>query len=258
MDYKTIAVEMKGPVGILYLNRPEALNALSPQMHDDLIHYLNVAAKDENLRVLILTGKDRAFSAGGDLNMFKAAYEAFRETGETFNFGTVDLPRALIDFPKPMIAAVNGLAVGFGLTGTLPCDIRLASDQAQFCCAFVRIGVTPEFGSSFFLPRLIGYGKAAELAFTARMFDAREAERIGLVDRVVEHDRLMEEAENLARSICQWPAEALRMTKRILRHGMCSTLDQVLEYESLVFQSCAHTREHYDAVCRTLQEIKGQ
>lgn len=257
MDYKTLAVETKGAIGILYLNRPEVLNALSHQMRDDLVHFFSWAAKEENLRVLILSGKGRAFSAGGDLTMFKAAHEAHRRTGEPTGFGDIHLPKALVDFPKPMIAAINGSAVGFGLTVTLPCDIRIASDQARFSCAFVRIGVTPEFGSSYFLPRLIGYGKAAELAFTARTFDAREAERIGLVDRVVEDGKLMEEAENLARTICQWPPDAVRKTKRLLRHGMQSTLDQVLPYEGLVFQDCTHTVAHYEAVCEVLRQIKS-
>jgi 2-(1,2-epoxy-1,2-dihydrophenyl)acetyl-CoA isomerase len=256
MDYKTLAVEIKGPVCILSLNRPETLNALCPEMRDDLMHFFDWAARDEDLRVLILTGKGRAFSAGGDLNMFKAAHENHRKTGQRTGFSEVPLQRAIVDFPKPMIAAVNGLAIGFGLTVTLPCDIRIASDQAQFSCAFVRIGVTPEFGSSYFLPRLIGYGKAAELAFTARMFDAREAERLGLVDRVVEQGRLLEEAEELARTICQWPADAVRMTKRVLRHGMQSTLDQTLLYEAMVFQDCTHSSEHYDAVCGVLKQIR--
>ncbi len=256
MDYETIAVEVKNGIGILSLNRPEVLNALSDRMRDDLVHFFDWAAGDEDIQVLILTGKGRAFSAGGDLEMFKSAYESYRATGKGREFGRVNLPRALIDFPKPMIAAINGLAVGFGLTVTLPCDIRIASDQARFSCAFVRIGVTPEFGSSYFLPRLVGYGKAAELAFSARMFDALEAERMGLVDRVVEDRLLMEEAESLARTICQWPPEAVRMAKQVLRHGMQSTLDQVLTYEGLAFQSCTQTKAHYDAVCKTLQQIK--
>lgn len=257
MEYQTLAVEMKGPIAVLYLNRPEVLNALSRQMSDDLLHFFRWAAEDKDLRVVILTGRGRAFSAGGDLNMFKTAHEKHRKTGEPTGFSEVNLQRALVDFPKPLIAAINGLAVGFGLTVTLPCDIRIASDQARFSCAFVRIGVTPEFGSSYFLPRLIGYSKAAELAFTARMFDAAEAERLGVVDRVVEAGRLLEEAENLARTICQWPPDAVRMTKRVLRHGMQSTLDQVLPYEAMVFQDCTHSVSHYDAVCEVLRQIQS-
>jgi 2-(1,2-epoxy-1,2-dihydrophenyl)acetyl-CoA isomerase len=256
MGYKTISVETKGSVGILSLNRPEVLNALSDEMRDDLIHFMRRAAEDDRLRVLIMTGKGRAFSAGGDLNMFKSAYERYRQEGQDSGFGGIDLPKVFTDFPKPLIAAVNGAAVGFGLTVTLTCDIRLASTDATFSCAFVRVGVTPEFGSSYFLPRLIGYGKAAELAFTAKMFDAEEAARIGLVNRIVEPGLLLPEAEALAKEIAGMPPEAVQMTKRVLRHGSHSTLEQVLPYESLVFHHCSKTKEHYEAVCGILDRIK--
>jgi 2-(1,2-epoxy-1,2-dihydrophenyl)acetyl-CoA isomerase len=258
MDYETIAFEKKERIGILYLNRPEVLNALSPRMREELAHCLAHAARDEELRVLILTGKGRGFSAGADLNMFKDTYEAFRSGDEPQGFGDINLPKAFIDFPKPIIAAINGPAVGFGLTVTLTCDIRIASEKARFSCAFVRVGVTPEFGSSYFLTRLLGYGKAAELAFTARTIDAQEAAQIGLVNRVVGHDTLLPECEEMARNISQMPAGAIRMTKQILRHGYHSTLEQALPYEALVFQHQTRTGEHYEAVCRILEQLKSR
>jgi 2-(1,2-epoxy-1,2-dihydrophenyl)acetyl-CoA isomerase len=258
MDYTTIAFEKKERIGILYLNRPEVLNALSPRMREELTHCLDHAANDEDLRVLILTGKGRGFCAGADLNMFKDAYERLRSGDEHQGFGDIDLPKAFIDFPKPLIAAINGPAVGFGLTVTLTCDIRIASEKAKFGCAFVRVGVTPEFGSSYFLPRLLGYGKAAELAFTARTIDAQEAAQIGLVNRVVSHESLLSECEEMARAISEMPVGAIRMTKQILRHGHHSTLEQALPYEGLVFQHQTRTREHYDAVCRILEQLKSR
>jgi len=258
MDYTTIAFEKKERIGILYLNRPEVLNALSPRMREELVHCLDHAANDEDLRVLILTGKGRGFCAGADLNMFKDAYERFRAGDEHQGFGDIDLPKAFVDFPKPLIAAINGPAVGFGLTVTLTCDIRIASEKAKFSCAFVRVGVTPEFGSSYFLPRLLGYGKAAELAFTARTIDAKEAAQIGLVNRVVSHEGLLPECEEMARAVSEMPAGAIRMTKQILRHGHHSTIEQALPYEGLVFQHQTRTREHYDAVCRILEQLKSR
>lgn len=257
MDYQTISYEEKEKIGFLRLNRPEVLNALSHEMRRELIHLMGRAARNDNLRVLVLSGNGRAFCAGADLNMFKTIYETYRQEGQSAEFGKVDLPRAFIDFPKPIIAAVNGPAVGFGLTLSLSCDIRIASERAKFNCAFVRVGVTPEFGSSYFLPRLIGYGKAAELAFTARTIDAEEALRIGLVNRVVDHRDLMGETERMAAQISEMPAQAIEMTKRILRHGYHSPLEQVLPYESLVFQECTRTKEHYEAVCQILEQIKG-
>src|SRR4030042_176706 len=198
MDYKTISSERKGAVGILYLNRPKVLNALSHEMQGELLHFMREAKDDDSLRVLILTGKGRAFSAGGDLNMFKQAYEAYQREGSDSGWGGPPLPRAFIDFPKPFIAAINGAAFGFGLTVSLLCDIRIAAENALFSCAFARIGVTPEFGSSYFLPKVVGYARAAELAFTAKDIDDQEAYRIGLGKRVVPPGGPMTVSERMA------------------------------------------------------------
>ncbi|OGP86283.1 MAG: hypothetical protein A2Z08_04235 [Deltaproteobacteria bacterium RBG_16_54_11] len=257
MQYKTISSERKGQVGILYLDRPKVLNALSEEMQRELLHFMQAARADDSLRVLILTGRGRAFSAGGDLNMFKQAYEAYQRDGSDSGLGGTNLPRAFIDFPKPFIAAINGAAFGFGLTVSLICDIRIAASNALFSCAFARIGVTPEFGSSYFLPKVMGYARAAELAFTAKDIDAQEAYRLGLVNRVVPPEELMVASEALANEIAALPHEAVMMAKRVLRHGSQSTLDQALPYESLVFQYCTRTAEHYKTVCETLARLKG-
>lgn len=255
MDYKTIEFIQKDAVGILALNQPESLNSLTTVMTSELKHCMRRAAEDEAVAVLILTGKGRAFSAGGDLADFKKAYEAYHERGVDESFADAQLPMAFVDFPKPMIAAVNGPAVGFGLTVSLTCDIRLASDQARFSCAFVRIGVTPEFGSSYFLPRLVGFGKAAELTMTASTIDADEALRIGLVNRVVPHDKLMEEAMDMAETISGFPREAILHSKALLRHGHHSALEQVMDYEGLTFRHLMRTEAHYKAVCDTMARI---
>jgi len=226
-------------------------------MQHELIHFMQGARADDSLRVLILTGRDKAFSAGGDLKMFKEAYEAYRQDGSDSGLGGTNLPRAFIDFPKPFIAAINGAAVGFGLTVSLICDIRIAAEDALFSCAFARIGVTPEFGSSYFLPKVVGYARAAELAFTAKDIDAQEAYRIGLVNQVVPPGELMAVSEALAARIAALPHEAIMMAKRVLRHGSQSTLEQSLPYESLVFQHCTRTAEHYKTVCEVLDKIKG-
>ena len=256
MSYQTIEFEVKDHIGYLFLNRPEVLNALSEQMSSELLDCIGRAASDEAVRVLIMSGRGRAFSAGADLSMFKKRYEDFREQGPSDNAARVELPRAFTNFPKPMIAAIKGAAVGFGATFPLNCDIRSASSAAKFSFAFARVGVTPEFGSSYFLPRLTGYGKAAELVFTAKMFDADEALAAGIVNRVVEPDHLMAETEAMAGQIAALPAEAVRAAKRLLRHGCQSTLEQVLDYESLVFQHATQTEAHYEAVCRIMDDLK--
>lgn len=257
MNYATIDYEKRGAVAILSLNRPDALNALSQDMKRDLKACMHQAAEDSGVAVLILTGKGRAFSAGGDLHNFKRAYESYRNKGTDESFADPALPQAFIDFPKPIIAAVNGPAVGFGLTVSLICDIRIASERALFNCAFVRIGVTPEFGSSFFLPRLVGYGKAIELVLTAQPIDAAEAFRIGLVNRVTTPDRLMPDALEMADGIARFPQEAVLASKALLRHGYQSTLDQVMAYEGLTFRHLMQTEAHYQAVCETIQRLQA-
>jgi len=255
MNYQTLSVEKNDFVSFLYLNRPQVLNALSDEMRSELLHVLRQAAADDEVRALVISGKGRAFSAGGDLNMFKRRYEAYRREGHSEAFSTPDLPKAFIQFPKPIIAAINGLAVGFGATMPLNCDVRIASEQAKFSFAFARVGLTPEFGSSFFLPRLVGYGRAAELIFTAKMLDAEEALQIGLVNRVVAHENLLTEAGQMAAEIARMPVGAIRAAKQMLRHGSHSTIEQVLAYEALTFQNAAQTQDHYDAVCRTMEQI---
>ena len=201
MEYKDIELIREGGIAFIYLNRPEVLNALSETMKYELIHALKETEEDNDIRVMILTGRGRGFCAGADLNRFVEFQESDKDHKKKTRFGSLDLPRAFIQYPKPIIAAINGPSYGFGFTVTLTCDIRLASEQAKFSCAFVRIGLTPEFCSTYFLPKLIGYGKAAELIFTARPFDAQEALEIGAVNQVFPHDQLMPEAKKMAQQI---------------------------------------------------------
>ena len=256
MKYRDIELIRKDGIGLLYLNRHEVLNALSETMKEELIHVLNATAEDDRIRVMILTGKGRGFCAGADLNRFKEYQEKDRDHRKKARFGSIDLPRAFAQYPKPLIAAINGPAYGFGFTVTLTCDIRLASENAKFSCAFVRIGVTPEFCSTYFLPRLIGYGKAAELIFTARPIDAQEAFEIGAVDRVLSHDQLLPEAKNMASQIASMPTGAIQKAKELLRHGMQSTLEQVIQYEAMAFLDRMKTDEHRVALNKLISQMK--
>jgi len=256
MKYRDIELIREGGIGWLYLNRPEVLNALSETMKEELIHVLKVTEEDERIRVLILTGRGRGFCAGADLNRFKEYQVSDQNHKKKSRFGSVDLPRAFVQYPKPLIAAINGPAYGFGFTVTLTCDIRLASEKAKFSCAFVRIGVTPEFCSTYFLPRLIGYGKAAELIFTARPFDAREAYDIGAVDYIIPEDQLLPEAKKLAKQIASMPTGAIQKAKELLRHGMHSTLEQVIQYEAMTFLDRMKTEEHRVALNQLMSQMK--
>jgi enoyl-CoA hydratase/carnithine racemase len=257
MEYKTIELIKEEEIAFICLNRPAVLNALNETMKNDLIHALKETEEDDTTRVLILTGRGRGFCAGADLNRFVEIQESDKDHKKKTRFGSLDLPRAFIQYPKPIIAAINGAAYGFGFTVTLTCDIRLASERAKFSCAFVRVGVTPEFCSTYFLPRLIGYSKAAELIFTARPFNAREALEMGAVNHVFPHHRLMSEAKKIAKQIASMPPTAVQKSKEILRHGMQSTLDQVIQHEAIVFLDAMKTEEHQLALGKLLTQIKS-
>ncbi|MGQ9647967.1 MAG: enoyl-CoA hydratase/isomerase family protein [Thermodesulfobacteriota bacterium] len=258
MEYTTIELIKGGEIALVYLNRPEVLNALNETMKNELIHVLKETEQDDSIRALILTGRGRAFCAGADLNRFVEIQKSDNDHHEKTRFGSVDFPRAFIQYPKPIIAAINGPAYGFGFTVTLTCDIRLASERAKFSCAFVRIGVTPEFCSTFFLPRLIGYGKASELIFTARPFDAREALEMGVINHLFPHHRLLPEAKKIAKQIASMPPRAVQRSKEILRHGMQSTLDQVIAHEAIVFLDAMKTEEHRLALNKLLAQMKSK
>ena len=256
MGYKTIELIREERIAFMYLNRPEVLNALNETMKYELMEALKETEEDDNVRVMILTGRGRGFCAGADLSRFIEVQESDRDHKKKTSFGSLDLPRAFVQYPKPIIAAINGPSYGFGFTVTLTCDIRLASERAKFSCAFVRIGVTPEFCSTYFLPRLIGYGKAAELILTARPFDAHEALEIGAVNHVFPHNGLMPEAKKMAKQIAAMPPTAVQKSKEILRHGMQSTLDQVIQHEAIVFLDALKTEEHRLALNKLLTQMK--
>ena len=258
MTFQTIRVERAGHIQTLVLNRPEALNTLTDEMREELYQFFLQAEADPDLRVVVVTGSGRAFSAGIDLNILKKRYETFTREGPQDASHRTRLPRMLLTFSKPVIVAINGIAVGFGATMPLICDIRIASTKARFSFAFAKLGVTPEFCSSFFLPRLIGSANAADLVFRAKMIDADEALRLGLVSEVVPPEELLDKARSIAEEIAQMPAVALQMSKRLLRHGGQSTMQQTFEYESSAFQLSCQTAEHYAAVCRMLDEMKNK
>ena len=256
MEYKDIELIRKDRIAFLYLNRPKVLNALSETMMLELVRALKETEEDPNIRVLILTGRGSGFCAGADLNRFLQAQGKGDNPRKRAGFGLLDLPRAFVQYPKPIIAAINGPSYGFGFTVTLACDIRLASQRATFSAAFVRIGLTPEFCSTSFLPKLIGYAKAAELIFTARPFDAREALKMGAVNQVFPHNRLMPEAKKMAQQIASMPPMAVQRSKEILRHGMQSTVEQVIQYEARTFLDSMRTEEHQLALAKLLARMK--
>jgi len=256
MENSHVLVQFEDGVAIVTLNRPEAMNALSDPLKDALMDTMPRLDGDGSVRAIVITGAGKAFCAGGDLQGFKRRYEEFRSREGSIDYFSNATAQTMLGISKPILAAINGPAVGGGLTLSLTCDIRFASDRARFGASFVRVGLAPEYGSSFLLPRLVGYGKAFELVLTGRIIDAVEAERIGLVNRVVPHERLLEDTMEMAREIASLPPLAIRLAKQALRHGMESTLQQAINYETHLETYCFTTRDHYEAVTAFLEKRK--
>lgn len=259
MAYDTIELVTENRVTLVLLNRPEVMNAINDRMRSELTDALDALAADAETSVLVISGSGKAFCGGADLREFKTAYEEYRQTGRRTLFGGPELALVFSRFPKPIIAAINGVAVGWGMTMPVACDIRLASEKAKFSAPFLRIGLTPEFGSCNLLPRLIGHGRATEILFTGRMIGAEEALAIGLVDRLVAHEELLTQARELAKQIAAQPPGAVQRTKLLLRQGAgFSDLDQWIDYEALAFQERMRLEEHYQAVTSLLAELESR
>ncbi len=221
MKYEQIVTERRGRVGIITLNRPERLNAITMQLITELYDAFDVFNRDNGIGVIILTGAGRAFCAGLDVQDWKNPEPAQGEGKEPMNYRSQLRWLELMRNSKPVIVAVNGLAVGGGVTMILSCDIRIASDQAQFQERHVRVGLMPDMGSSRLWVQTVGLSHAMRLILTARRIDAQEAERIGLVTQVVPHDQLMDEAMALAEEIAAHPTSSLLASKQLVWNNMC-------------------------------------
>ncbi len=255
-EYKAIRWEREGAIGIITLNKPENLNALSPELHVELIDIMNRLPLEKDLLVVIITGAGKAFSAGGDLDGFLSRSISHQERSGAADLFNNDMARKFLNVEIPLIAAINGAAVGGGFTLSLTCDLRIASEEARFGAVFARVGLSPEYGSSFLLSRIVGLTKASELILTAKMFDAKEALDIGLVNEVVQADKLMERAKELAQQIASLPPLSVRMAKRTIRHGLESTLSQALNFEELAETHCFSSLDHQEAVRAFLEKRK--
>ncbi len=209
-------------IATITLNNPEKLNAYNTVMGDEVVDLLRGAREDDAVRAVILTGAGRGFCAGVDLDHLKA-HMAGQTSGKGPKLGEEDflkkMPLEMMEYPKPIIAAINGHAIGVGMTMVLPCDIRIAAEGAKLGLAFAKLGILPGLGSTHVLPRLVGMAKAQELVLTARTILAEEAAEIGLVNRVVPGDELVATARALALEIAAHEPEVVRFAKRVLYEG---------------------------------------
>lgn len=228
-----ITTAATGPITTITLNRPDKLNAFSGTMREDLLAALRAAADDTAVRVIVITGAGRAFCAGGDVDYMSG----LQKEGDVQSFRKLldagrDIVTTIAAIAKPVIASVNGVAAGAGCNLALACDYRIASDSAKFSQSFVKIGMHPDWGGTWLLPRLIGPGRALEMLMTGRMADASEALNIGLVDRVVPSAELTDETERLAQAIASGPPIAIAGIKRALRASEKNDLRAQIELES--------------------------
>lgn len=215
MSYEMILVETEGRVGIITFNRPDRLNALQETMMVEMRSQIEAWNSDPAIGAVVLTGAGRAFCAGADLRGWKREIEQ-EETGErTERYAREESWVLFCQRSKPIICAINGPSIGAGLTITLPCDVRIASEQARLSMRFVRVGVIPELTSTHLLPHIVGLGQALELMLSGKIISGEEAARIGLVNRVVPHDKLMVEAIAIAQDIAFNPAESLLAIKKL-------------------------------------------
>jgi enoyl-CoA hydratase/carnithine racemase len=225
-----IVATTEGRVRTVVINRPEKRNALTLPMYGRLIDELEHAAEDPAIRVVVLTGVDNVFTAGNDLADFQKPSQ--EETVPVVFPFLAALPL----FPKPLVAGVNGLAVGIGTTMLLHCDLVYASSEAMFSTPFARLGLTPEAGSSLLLPRVAGLQRATELLMLGESFDAQRAREAGLVNEVVAPDRLSQRVASRAEDLAALPPAAVRQTKALIRHDLISRLKEVMEREGTVFR----------------------
>src|SRR5438094_3030824 len=222
--YDRVLVEIAGGIGTVTLNRPEKLNAFDGAQCRELHEALRMLAGSEAVRVIVITGAGRAFCAGADLSVLGADGASLVAAGK-------DLALLIRGAPQPVLAAVNGPAAGGGANLALACDYRLAADRASIGQVFHKLGLGPDWGGTYFLPRLVGTAAALELVWSARMVPAEEARALGLFDRVVPHDALMTEARVLAESWAAQPPLAVRRAKEALYQSEGATLAEMLDHE---------------------------
>jgi len=233
-DENTLLVENKDAVRIITLNRPDKLNAFNDEITFKLQDALKEAEKDAGTRAIIITGAGRGFCAGQDLASRSINFEAGQRVslGDSIRRRYNPVIIRIRRMEKPIIAAVNGVAAGAGASLALACDFRIAADTVSFIQSFTKVGLIPDSGSTFFLPRLIGFTKAMELIFTADKLPAKEALELGLVNKVVPQDQLMTETLEFAERLARGPTKAFGLTKRAVNRAIFPDLEELLDYEA--------------------------
>ncbi len=252
MEYHDIIVRKDAGVAVITLNRPEVLNALRPEMRDEIGDAFESFQSDDTVRAVVITGAGRGFCAGGDLRiMNKFKKPEYRD----MIFEQVSRAvTAITSLGKPVIAMVNGAAGGGGCNLALACDIIIASEKAFFSEAFIKIGLAPDWAGAFFLTRMVGIHRAKEIAFTGDKVDAKEAERIGLINRVVPPEQLETTTMELAKRLANSPTKAIGFIKKMMYKAWLMDVESMLEYDAFVNSQLLNTHDHEEGVKAFLEK----
>lgn len=253
MAYETILYEVADGVATITLNRPSKLNAFNDAMIGETLDALKAAARDDAARSIVLTGAGRAFSSGQDLAAFQERGEG-GSIAEHLRHGYHRVVRQMVTLEKPIVGAINGIAAGAGCGVALAADMRIAADSASFMLAFSRIGLIPDSGVNWFLPRIIGYSRAYEMAITAERVSAATALEWGLANRVVPAEQLPEIAAAVARQLAEGPTLAFGLTKRAMQRGWGMSLDEALEYEAYLQEVAGRSADNREGIAAFLEK----
>ena len=258
LTFETIEVTIKDGVCTITMQRAEVLNAFNNLLTTELAKALNDASRDKNVRVVIITGSGRAFSSGQDLADLKEKYVPGHEPhlGEDLKKRYDPIVKRIHTMEKPVIASVNGVAAGAGCSLALACDMRIASEHASFIEVFVNVGLIPDSGSTWTLPRLVGFGRAMELCLTGRPVKANEALSIGLVNQVVPADELEEATNKIATRLASLPAKAISLTKRLLNQSFENDFNEQLTQEAYAQETAGRTHDHFEGVVAFIEKRK--
>ena len=255
MSYQFLKYTVDAGIATIALNRPDVYNALNDEITFELQDALKVSAKDETVRVLVLTGEGKAFCSGQDLKASAGQKRSFLDSlHKRYN----PIIRAMRAMPKPILCRLNGVAAGAGCSLALACDMIIASEDATLIEVFINIGLVPDSGSAYFLPRLVGSAKAFELCAMGNKVKAAEALKIGLVSRVVPADQLDAAVTEYTDYFSKAPTKAIGIIKKMLNKSATSTLDEMLDYEAYSQETAGSTYDHQEGVKAFLEKRKPQ
>lgn len=254
MEYKFLRYTLEGSVATIILNRPEVYNALNDEITFELQDAFKVIGKDDKVRVVVLTGEGKAFCSGQDLKSSSA--QKNRSFSESLHKRYNPIIRAMRSLPKPIICKLNGVAAGAGCSLALACDVIVASEDASLIEVFINIGLVPDSGSSYFLPRLVGMAKAFELCSMGNKVKAADAVKMGLINSAVKADTLDAAVKEFTDYFAQAPTKAVGLIKRMLQKSATASLDEMLEYEAYCQEIAGSSEDHQEGLKAFIEKRK--